>query len=201
MTFKNKALNVRIGIIRNEKANSADDWIRACENKGLDYYIVDLSENNWLDKILGSNVDFYVTQPPGTYERFKTLFDERLYIITNDLKLRIFPFYAESLIYENKKMLSYYLKSHNIPHPKTCVFYNDQEAITYVEQADLPIVAKTNIGASGAGVKIIRSKQKALSYINLAFHGRRLLQCHFGGDEAWITHIGHQRGWDTGNNR
>jgi glutathione synthase/RimK-type ligase-like ATP-grasp enzyme len=163
---------MKIGIIRNEDPESSKDWIQACKNRKLDYTVVDISAANWLEQVLSSQADFFVTQPPGIYERFKTMFDERLYIITQELGLKVFPSFTESLIYENKKMSSYYFDAKNIPHPKTWVFYSYQEAESFIQKAKYPFVAKTSIGAAGSGVKIIKSLKEAKAYIHLAFKGK-----------------------------
>jgi hypothetical protein len=164
--------NIKVGIIRNELSNTADDWIIACNNRNIDYQVIDLSANNWLEQVRKDNFVFYLIQPPGSYERFKTMFDERLYIICNELRLKTFPSFTESIIYENKKMLSYYLNAHNIPHPETFIFYNYDEAKNFVDNTELPFVAKTSIGASGSGVKVIRKYNEALRYINDAFKSK-----------------------------
>lgn len=162
---------MKIGIIRNEKPDTADDWVRACENSGVHYRVIDISSDSWLEQIQSEEFDFYVTHPSGSYERYKTLFDERLHIVAIDLGLKVFPSFNESLIYENKKMLSYFLASHSIPHPETYVFYSFQEAKAFAEKTGYPFVAKTSIGASGSGVKIIRTKADAMAYIEKAFNG------------------------------
>lgn len=163
---------LHIGILRNERPDSAEDWIKACESRNISYTVIDLSSNSWLEQVLRDKYDFFVLQPSGYYERFKTMYDERLYIICNVLKLKTFPSYAESLIYENKKVLSYYLQSRMIPHPKTWVFYSFNEVQEFVAQSIFPIVAKTSIGASESGVKIIRTKDAAFKYISIAFKGK-----------------------------
>ncbi len=165
-------VTMKIGIIRNEDPESAKDWIQACKNRKLDYTVIDISADNWLEQVLSSQADFFVTQPPGIYERFKTMFDERIYIITQELGMKVFPSFTESLIYENKKMSSYYFKAKNILHPQTWVFYSYQEAESFVQKAEYPFVAKTSIGASGSGVKIIKFPKEAMAYIHLAFKGK-----------------------------
>jgi glutathione synthase/RimK-type ligase-like ATP-grasp enzyme len=163
---------MKIGIIRNEDPESAKDWIQACKNKKLDYTVIDISAVDWLEQVLSIQADFFVTQPPGYYERFKTMFDERLYIISRELGLKVFPSFTESLIYENKKMSSYYFDAKNIPHPNTRVFYGYYEAVSFIQKAKYPFVAKTSIGAAGSGVKIIRSIKEAKAYIHQAFKGK-----------------------------
>jgi hypothetical protein len=99
----------------------------------------------------------------------KQIYDERIFILSNELGYRIFPSPREIYIYENKRFFSYWLKANKIPHPETHVFYNLSEALAFSKIHKLPVVAKTNIGASGSGVKILRTKEEVNNYIKNAF--------------------------------
>ncbi len=160
-----------IGILRNQDPKSGDRWAKACESKNVSYRIIDLTSNNWFEEIQGAPFDFFLSRPPGDIERFKIMYDEKLYAITNLLGMNVYPSYEECLIYENKKISSYYLKAHNIPHPKTFVFYDFEEAANFLRNTSYPIVAKTSIGAAGSGIQIIKSLEKAMNYIAPAFKG------------------------------
>jgi hypothetical protein len=52
--------NIKVGIIRNELSNTADDWIIACNNRNIDYQVIDLSANNWLEQVRKDNFVFYL---------------------------------------------------------------------------------------------------------------------------------------------
>jgi hypothetical protein len=160
---------VRTSILRNEDPSSAANWMLACEKFDVEYEIINLTAFDWVDKIDASNAHFFLLRPPGKLEHFKTLYDERVYIITKVLGYNTYPSFEECYIYENKKNLSYYLRAKNIPHPQTCVFYDKETAFDFVDNTLFPIVAKTSIGASGSGVNVFRSKEKAKQYIRKAF--------------------------------
>ena len=101
---------MKIGIIRNEIRISRD-WIQACKNRNLGYTVIDISAVDWLEQVLSSQADFSSPSHRVTMNAYKTMFDERLYIISQELGLRVFPSFTESLIYENKKMSSYYFEA------------------------------------------------------------------------------------------
>jgi glutathione synthase/RimK-type ligase-like ATP-grasp enzyme len=162
---------MRIGILRNESIDSADKWVIACIKRGLEYDVIDLSSNNWFPLIKDGRYDLLLSRPPGLSEDFKNLYDERLYIIAKVLNYPIFPSFDECLIYENKKLLSDYLKAKEIPHAQTHVFYNKKDALNFVNESEFPIVAKMSIGASGSGVIIMKNPKAAIKYINKAFSG------------------------------
>lgn len=161
-------------ILRNESEQDHLDWIEACEQMGREvrYKVIDITVANWLEKVLKEDFDCLLTRPPGQVNIFKNLYDERIYILHKVLGKKIYPTYEEILIYENKKMLSYWLKANKIPHPKTYVFYFKKEALDYAKSCDLPIVAKTSIGAAGSGVRIFYNQKDIENYIDRAFSGK-----------------------------
>jgi len=161
----------KIAILKNETDEDHLEWVKACENYSnqVEYDVIDLITENWMEKVREKEYDFFLTRPPGRIAYYKQLYDERVYIIANVLNLPVYPTIDEQLIYENKRMLAYFLKARNIPHPKTSVFYKEQEAINFIRKSSFPLVAKTNIGAGGSGVKILKSEQEALDYIKNSF--------------------------------
>ena len=158
--------------------NGLDDghllWEQACREKEdtLSWATVDLSRQDWLQKCLAGKYDGLLLRPPAFNSSFKTLYDERVRILNEELQIPVYPSLAEVMIYENKKYFAYWLEAHQIPHPRTWVFYHQQEAQNFVEQSALPLVGKTNIGASGSGVVILRSKEQAREYIQNTFSGK-----------------------------
>jgi glutathione synthase/RimK-type ligase-like ATP-grasp enzyme len=158
-------------ILKNESESDHLEWIQACEqsHEYLNFEVVDLTKNDWLEKVQSRDFDCFLARPPGEIAYFKQLYDERLYVIYKILRKRIYPSYEEILIYENKKMLAYWLKVNQIPHAKTWIFYHKGEAIEFMEKCKLPLVAKTSIGASGSGVRIINNRKDLKNYINAAF--------------------------------
>jgi glutathione synthase/RimK-type ligase-like ATP-grasp enzyme len=161
-------------ILRNELEDDHILWIKACEDyyDRVEYRVVNLISNKWLEEIQKKPFDILLAKPGGLTAHFKQLYDERIYILGVVLGYKIFPSPQEIFIYENKRYLASWLKTNNIPHPKTDVFYSYGEALEYIRSAVYPFVAKTNIGASGSGVIIIKSIHEAKDYIEETFRGR-----------------------------
>lgn len=160
---------MKVAILYSKYEESGRKWAIACQKKGIDYTLIDISVHDWLQKVLESKAQLLLLRPPGDTEQNKTMFDERVWILNRLHGLKLFPNMDELLIYENKKLLSYFLESNKIPHPKTKVFYNKNETIRFVKGQKLPIVMKSSIGASGSGVVICKTESDALRYINKAF--------------------------------
>jgi glutathione synthase/RimK-type ligase-like ATP-grasp enzyme len=169
-----KMKKYKFAILKNETDSNHLEWIDACDVYAdkCDYTVIDLTKSDWLEQILVQKYDCFLLRPPGRIEYFKKLYDERVYIMSQMLNLPIYPTYEETLIYENKRMLAYWLHAMEIPHASTRVIYDKNEALDYVNDASFPFLAKTAIGASGSGVTIIKSGKQAKSYINKAFGGK-----------------------------
>lgn len=167
-------MKLKIIILRNELKDDHLPWIRACENnkEKLEYRLVNLTSNNWLEEIQKEPFDILLAKPGGLSSPFKQLYDERIYILGITLNYKIFPFPLEIFLYENKRFLASWLKANHIPHPDTFVSYHFDEALKFIKSAVYPLVAKTNIGASGSGVKIIRSVSEGEKYLKAVFSGK-----------------------------
>jgi len=162
----------RVAIFRNEAADDHLPWVEACSRRQeeVEAEVIDIIASDWLERFRMKQYDLVLLRPPGRTENFKRLYDERAYIIHNYSGVPVYPSLNEVLIYENKRLLSDWLSINNIPHPHTRVFFDRKEALEYAGSgAGLPLVAKTNIGASGNGVRFLRNEQELHGYILDAF--------------------------------
>lgn len=160
-------------ILTNEIEGEHLLWEQACKaDSRVNYRIVNLTKNTWLEDIQKEDFDYLLAKPGGLTAPFKQLYDERIYILEKELNYKIYPSATEIFIYENKRFISFWLKAHKIPHPQTTVFYDFKEAKDFLDKTPSIIVAKTNIGASGSGVRILKTSQEKEDYINLTFLGK-----------------------------
>lgn len=162
---------VKAVILGNEFADDHLPWKVACDEfkENIEYRVVDLTAPDWLDAIRAEPFDILLAKPGGFTAAYKQLFDERIYVLGNILRYQIYPSVEEILIYENKRFLSFWLQANGVPHPPTWVFYDQEEAMRYIGEAWFPIVAKTNIGASGRGVILLKDAEEAENYVWRAF--------------------------------
>ena len=164
----------KFAILKNENPDEHLEWLKACQDSPYDIntQVIDMSKDDWLERVMASDCDCYLTRPPGAVGYFKQMYDERLYVIRNILNKRIYPSYEEVLIYENKRMLAYWLEANSIPHARTHIFYDKAETETFRKSCAFPLVAKTAIGAAGSGIQIIRSDAELKKYVARAFSQR-----------------------------
>ena len=162
----------KIAIFRNESADDHEMWAEACRRRKdeIDFTVIDIIASDWLERFSEQQYDLVLLRPPGRTGQFKQLYDERSYILHHYYGVPVYPSLNEILIYENKRFLRDWLNANNIPHPGTQVFFSEKEAMDYVgSDIHIPVVAKTNIGASGNGVRFLENKADIRTYIEKAF--------------------------------
>lgn len=162
----------QVAILKNETLLDHLPWVNACNKfpELINYDVIDITLNNWFKKVTAKEYDMFLLRPPGRLERFKRLYDERVFILSQILGKNVYPSPVEALIYENKRLLRDWLQANNIPHPESFIFINEDEAVRFAGYCNnFPVVAKTNMGASGNGVVFINSKTELLKYVKKAF--------------------------------
>ncbi len=103
----------------------------------------------------------------GDY-RDKIFAKELLYAIEHS-GIHVFPNFKTSWYFDDKIGQKYLLESLKIPHVKTYIFYNKEEAINWANSSTFPKVFKLRSGAGSENVKKIANKYQAISLINKAF--------------------------------
>lgn len=159
---------MKFAILKNETNAISENWAEACIKNKKEFSIIDLTSENWLDLVFEEDYKFLAC-PSGLQSIYKNLYDERIYIINKVLGKFVYPSFNEIVLHENKKYLAYWLKANRLPHPSTHIFYQNNEALQFVLKAELPIVAKMNIGASGKGVEIFRERKDLVEYLAKVF--------------------------------
>lgn len=150
-------------------AHSHVHYLRACREEKISYKVLDYTRHDWIERIKNCGLDYFLVWPSVYNSVWKNMSDSRLRILQDELSKTVFPSEKETWLYESKLRISDWLKANNFPMPQTLVFYHEKEAITALETFDLPVVIKTDQGASASGVFICRSKKKALKLIRKAF--------------------------------
>ena len=144
-------------------------YISACRDMGISYKVLDISGPEWLEVVKHSNCDGFLVWPSAVMSIRKEMYDERLKIIAYDLEKILFPSYDELWVWESKRRMHYWLSFHNIFQPKTWVFYDIENALSFVETAKFPLVYKSNFGDSSMGVTVLRSPKQALRILKKSF--------------------------------
>lgn len=162
---------MKLGILKSyaEINPLVESYAKACEACDVEYEIIDLFADDWITRIQNAHVNGILVREKANIAEYKEMYNERLMVINDYLRIPIYPSWHELFLYENKRMYSYFFETHNIPTPKTHVFYSKKTALQYCQTAHYPIVFKTNGGAAGTGVTIVKTLNHAQRLINQIF--------------------------------
>jgi len=161
----------RIGIIRDVFYNH-ESFIAACQDMKVAYKVVDLFASDWVEQVKQSNCDAFVTWPSECIQEWKRMYDERLRLLSTHMGCFIYSPYEALWLYGCKERQRDWMDIYDFPHPRTWVFYEQQEAIEFLKTTKYPVVAKTDIGAIALGVRIVRSFREGKGLIKDVFrHG------------------------------
>lgn len=162
---------MKLGILKSYKEIDflVDSYTKACQECGVESIVLDLFADDWIEKINSAKVDGILVREKANIAEYKEMYNERLWVINQYLKIPIYPSWHELFLYENKRMYSYFFETHGVSTPSTHVFYSKDYAIEFCKKAQYPLVFKTNGGAGGSGVTIVRSYNKAKRMINSIF--------------------------------
>jgi hypothetical protein len=136
---------------------------------GISYKILDLLADDWMYQFRNGHFDAVLVWPSCVTTVIKQVYDYRLRILEHDLSILICPTWRECWLTEHKPRLRDWLDAHDVPHPRTWVFHDKDEAVTFAGSAVFPIVCKTATGAGASGVSVIRSQRELRRIINQAF--------------------------------
>ena len=116
-------LFVKLGIF-NEFMGLENNYINACKELDIEYEVIDIISCDWIENIRSSDCDGYLVRPSYKKDAWKRMYDERLYYINYITDKPVYPVYNDIFLHESKKNMAYWLQVHDLPHPKTWVFYN-----------------------------------------------------------------------------
>ena len=161
-------VDVRLGIVK-EPTHAHKYYIGACRDLGVPYRLVDLSGPDWIRVVQESGCQAFLVRPSAHLTVWKQMFDERLKVMVEALGQIIYPTYEEIWFYESKRRMNYWLTAHNVPHPRTWIFYSRDHAMDFGRTVPLPIVAKTDLGSGASGVRIFRRRPALMRWVARCF--------------------------------
>mgnify|MGYP000613278944 CR=1 FL=1 len=144
-------------------------YVEACRDLKVNYKVVDITKNSWLEELDAYNPDAIVARPTVLTRVHKEVFDRRLYVIGNILNINVFPKYEGLWFWESKHRMNDWLKAHQYKTPRTWVFSNLDEAIEFSESCKLPMVFKSESGSGGRGVKVFKERKALHRFIKKYF--------------------------------
>ncbi len=157
-----------IGIIR-DRFNNHEAYIRACRKLRITYKMIDIFASDWIEQVTASGCDIFVAWPGECIQEWKRMHDERFRFLTQELGKKLYPSSDSLWLYGCKERQATWMKLHGIPHPKTWIFYDLDEAYAFLKNTAFPLVSKCDIGAASYGVRILHNAKQAQRLLKRVF--------------------------------
>lgn len=90
-------------------------------------------------------------------------------IIEEQLKIKTYPDKATSWHYDDKIKQYYLLKNFNFPYTLSWIFWQRENAINWLKEAEFPLVMKLSSGAGSSNVTMLNNHKQAVSLVNKSF--------------------------------
>ena len=157
---------------------SSPRWAELLTAAGHQVRWVDVLRPDILDQVKGCHGFMW---RHGHFPQYRQIARRLLPVLEGDLGLAVYPDQPTCWHYDDKIAQFYLLSAHQIPIPKTWVWYDRDQALAWLPQAPLPLVCKLWSGAGSANVAMIQTLDEAKRLIDRAF-GRGLASLNAGYD-------------------
>lgn len=152
-----------------ERQSFSKRWFELAEQNGIQAVPVDVFAQDIVSQVSACDA-FMWRCDPGAHPR---LYAQRLlYAVEQGLKKPVFPSLKSRWHFEDKIGQYYFLVAAGIPTPKTSIFWKREQAVRFCDAASYPFVLKLSAGYQGSNVRLVRTRDDALFYIDELFgHG------------------------------
>lgn len=135
-------------------------------NKGIEVKELDLLKNDAISQArFCDGIMWRWLHRPADKQSAKKI----LYVIEKYLKIPVFPNAATSWHYDNKIAQKYFLDTLHAPFIDTKVFWDYNEALSWADDAEYPVIFKLSAGAGSSNVLKINSREEAVDFIYKMF--------------------------------
>jgi hypothetical protein len=160
--------SIRLGVLTSSHT-AFRNYALACEELGVPYRLVEVTGPDWMRRVREADCDGYLAWSPNDYHERHLVYMEKLYFINKVFEKPIYPSFEELYLDANKRATSYFLEAMGLPHPRTWVFTDKEQALEFFQKCDFPVVVKANIGVGAKGVEFVRSRRHAERIVRHAF--------------------------------
>lgn len=142
------------------------DWINYCERHNISFKIVDCYSTNIVDEVADCSIVMWHHHHTSAHD---VLFAKQLLFSLEQSGKKVFPNFNTGWHFDDKLGQKYLLEAVDAPTPKSYVFFKKADALTWIHQASFPKVFKLRGGAGSTNVKLVKTKDEAISVTRKAF--------------------------------
>jgi glutathione synthase/RimK-type ligase-like ATP-grasp enzyme len=143
------------------------EWVSYCENNNVAYKLVNAYDSNIIDQLKDCTAFMFHFHHTIIKDY---LFAQQLLFSLQQKGLKVFPDFNTAWHFDDKLGQKYLLESIGARIPKTSVFYERKDALTFIEETKFPLVFKLRGGAGSNNVALLKTKEEAITFINKAFN-------------------------------
>src|SRR5690554_6013837 len=160
--------------IHHRLGSFSDRWIAYCEEKNIEYKIV----NAFASDIIQQLSDCDVLMWHHHHAQYKdVLTAKRILFALEHAGVKVFPDFKTGWHFDDKVAQKYLLEAIGAPVVPSYVFYDKKSALNWLKSTSFPVVFKLKGGAGAANVKLIKDYKKGVRIVNIAF-GKGFSQCN-----------------------
>ena len=168
--------------IHHRKGSFSDRWIAYCQDKGIEYTLVNAYDSDIIQQVEGCDA-FMWHFHQGDYRDMQMA---KALIFSLEAKgVKCFPNSHTCWHFDNKVWEKYLLEAVGAPLVPSYVFYTEKDALEWAKKTTFPKVFKLKGGASAYNVMLARSRKEAEKLIRQSF-GKGFLQYR------WQNHLREQ---------
>lgn len=146
----------------------SNKWCEFLKERGIQVKFIHFTDYDFLEQIkMSGGLMWRPATNPDDKQKARRL----LFLLNEYLNIPVFPDWYTYWHYDDKISQYYLFQTLDIATPKTWVFWDKDEALTWVKNANYPLVHKLAAGASSNHVKLIRSPLEASMQIIKDFEG------------------------------
>lgn len=153
--------------IHSSKISYSERWIEYCEEKNIPFKVVDCYRSDIIKQLEGCDAlmwHYFQGNPKDM------LFARQLLAAVESSGKLVYPNYKSGWHFDDKVGQKYLLEANNLPLVPSYVFYTRNDAVDWLKNAEIPLVMKLRNGAAGNNVRLVKTRQSAMSLINKAFN-------------------------------
>lgn len=158
--------------IHPQKNSFSERWIKYCEERNIDYKIVNAFDSNIVEQLKDCEVFMWHHH----HANFKDVIAaKKILFALEHAGIKVFPDFKTGWHFDDKVAQKYLLEAINAPLVPSYVFYDKQQALDWAKITSYPKVFKLKGGAGASNVKLVKNYSNAVTLINKAF-GRGFAQ-------------------------
>lgn len=156
---------MKLAINHSEGSFSAR-WVEYCQNKEIDYKIVDCYQSDIIDQMKDCDALLWHHH----HAHYKDVITaKKILFALEHAGIKVFPDFNTGWHFDDKVAQKYLLEAIGAPLVPSFVFYDKSEALSWSASTYFPKVFKLKGGAGSANVKLVRTKGEAAKLIRKAF--------------------------------